>query len=686
MRWISLLLCFFSYAANATNYYISVKGTADNLGTTRSAPWNYQRLQQELAKKKGNIFWAGDSILLQRGSTFFGPLQVRCSGGAGRPITIGAYGQGARPIISGLANLYNWQPAGDRQYETKMPAGMPASCAMLLINGSVYGQGRFPNSNEPDKGYLTNESVANDFQSFQNERLRKTFANWKGATLVARLKRFVIDTATVFSQHESLLQTRAFQNQAQKGYGFFLTNHPATIDKHGEWYFNPVQQSLRLQLDAPPNRYRIQVPVVDTLFACSNQQYIVVQDIAFEGAATFGIFFAYAPHNTIQRCTVSACGQEGIAVGSQGNNFFKVVDNTISDCGNFGISARFIQSNCTISGNTVRRIGILEQSGGYGTVCRIGILNDRGTNHDISYNQIDSCGNIGIRFKGSDVAIHHNLVQYYGLVMDDVGGIYTVNQGKGLQKNRKVYRNIVVYGQDAMAGTPNNTSQTYGIYIDDGSMDVELYENFIAYGGGAGFYLHNAASLNMHHNTVFGFREAGVRFTYDETKWEAPTDIRFAHNLVVGTNNKSTLLKFLETRDSSFIPLQATNRVPGKVFIDSNYYARPYGTTGEKVFVGWHMYQKGKQQTRRYSLQQFNQFYGLEKNSRESAVQLNGTNPNNQNLLVIYNAKPEASRITLREKYMDVYGKIYPAGPLTLGAFEGKVLINASRARPKKGE
>lgn len=683
-NWLLAFLCLLWAETQATTYYISSEGRATNPGTKKNQAWNFARLQQELARQKGGIFWPGDSILLQRGDVFYGQMLVRCSGGPGKPITIGAYGVGAKPVVTGLVALSNWKSIGKNQYEASLPQGVRGSINMVLVNGVNYGQGRFPNSAEPNKGYLANESGLNDNNSFIHSKVQET--NWQGATLVARLMHFVLDTAIVVNQQGDRVQTRPFHQKAQKGYGFFFTNHPATIDRHGEWFHNRQDQSLRIQLDAAPTRYTIQVPVVDTLFSCNNQKYLVVQDLVFEGANHFGIYFSWSPNNTIQRCSVRACGIEGIAVSSQGNHFISVLDNTITDCGNFGINARYVRSGATIRGNTIQRIGLLEQNGGFGTICRMGILNSEGSNHSFSYNKLDSCGYVGIRFNGSDVSVHHNLVQHYGMVMDDGGGIYSVNQAGHAQTNRKVYRNIIMDGMDAFAGTPHRESQTYGIYLDDGSKDVELYENFIARSRGSGLFLHNTAHINAHHNTFFDCREAGVRFTYDLAKWDPPVGMYFKYNTIITTGSKSLAIKLLETRDSTFIPKQAfaiggVNSLPQ---IDSNIYANPYGESTDIFFAGWHMYQKSKQQTRRYTLKQYSQLYGLDKNSREGTILLDGPQNTEQDFLVLYNATQEPHAYQLKENCMDVKGNIYRPGKISLAPYEGLVLIKAAAQRRKK--
>ena len=56
---------------------------------------------QSLARASGLQLNAGDQVLLQRGASFSGKLAVWRSGTAGAPITIGAYGSGAKPVVTG---------------------------------------------------------------------------------------------------------------------------------------------------------------------------------------------------------------------------------------------------------------------------------------------------------------------------------------------------------------------------------------------------------------------------------------------------------------------------------------------------------------------------------------------------------------------------------------------------------
>ena len=87
-----------------TTYYVDATGGSDsNNGTTTSTPWQ--------SLNKVNAMYAsydpGDTICLKRGETWTGEqLAVPCSGSSGLPITFTAYGEGERPIISGISGYH----------------------------------------------------------------------------------------------------------------------------------------------------------------------------------------------------------------------------------------------------------------------------------------------------------------------------------------------------------------------------------------------------------------------------------------------------------------------------------------------------------------------------------------------------------------------------------------------------
>lgn len=83
---------------SGTCYYVSPSGNDSNLGTSPSAPW------KTIAKVKSfqaNLL-PGDSVLLQRGGVWSEQWDITSmNGSSGLPITLGAYGTGALPVIDG---------------------------------------------------------------------------------------------------------------------------------------------------------------------------------------------------------------------------------------------------------------------------------------------------------------------------------------------------------------------------------------------------------------------------------------------------------------------------------------------------------------------------------------------------------------------------------------------------------
>lgn len=95
IRWLTILaLLLAAGSAQAATFYVDADAGAGGDGSI-GTPWD------ALADITADAIAPGDTVLLQRGDTFAALLTVPESGSAGNPITIGAYGTGARPIITG---------------------------------------------------------------------------------------------------------------------------------------------------------------------------------------------------------------------------------------------------------------------------------------------------------------------------------------------------------------------------------------------------------------------------------------------------------------------------------------------------------------------------------------------------------------------------------------------------------
>ena len=87
----------------ANIYYVDfTTGDDGDTGLTEALAW------KTMAKVNAASLSAGDSVLFKRGETWREQLTVPSSGSAGSPITFGAYGTGANPIINGADLVTTW--------------------------------------------------------------------------------------------------------------------------------------------------------------------------------------------------------------------------------------------------------------------------------------------------------------------------------------------------------------------------------------------------------------------------------------------------------------------------------------------------------------------------------------------------------------------------------------------------
>ena len=153
----SLALIYLPINCFAINYYISNNGSDSNNGLNTQTPW------QTLTKLNKIYFLPGDSILFQRGSTFYGSLTINHSGIKGNPIVFGAYGTGNNPVITGFTSVTNWTNLGNNIWESTNPVSSLSTCNVVSINSVNTNMGQFPNSNTKSMGYMFIQSYSGGY-------------------------------------------------------------------------------------------------------------------------------------------------------------------------------------------------------------------------------------------------------------------------------------------------------------------------------------------------------------------------------------------------------------------------------------------------------------------------------------------------------------------------------------------
>src|SRR5678816_543638 len=117
--------------AGGKTYFVSNAGSDAANGLSTGTSW------QTISKVNSSTFKPGDTILFKRGDTWREQLTVPSSGQAGRPITFGAYGAGAQPIINAANVMGGWTNAGSNQWWIVCP-NVTTTRAAVYISGTLY--------------------------------------------------------------------------------------------------------------------------------------------------------------------------------------------------------------------------------------------------------------------------------------------------------------------------------------------------------------------------------------------------------------------------------------------------------------------------------------------------------------------------------------------------------------------
>ncbi|MDR3735042.1 MAG: right-handed parallel beta-helix repeat-containing protein [Acidobacteriaceae bacterium] len=95
-KFLIAVLCCIPALAHASTFYVdSASGNDANSGTSPTLAWS------SLAPVNQHTFMPGDHILLHAGQSWSGAIEAHGNGTTENPITLGSYGEGAKPLIQG---------------------------------------------------------------------------------------------------------------------------------------------------------------------------------------------------------------------------------------------------------------------------------------------------------------------------------------------------------------------------------------------------------------------------------------------------------------------------------------------------------------------------------------------------------------------------------------------------------
>jgi len=631
---LSLLLALSSLVA-ATDYYVKNGGNDLGSGTSDETAW-------ETVSKVNSVFStlkAGDRILFKRGDKFYGSIKPTTNGISGTPITIGAYGTGEKPMITGFSRLTSWTNEGNGIYSA--PLSSESLTNMTVINGVQYAMGRWP-----DKNYNIYET-SNGSASITDNELG-TSVNWTGAEVVIRKNNHSLDRCKITSHSgNTLTYTSLSTNQtAFPGYGYFIQNDIKTLSVYGEWYHDFSSNRFYMFFGGiDPASVTIEVATINSLIINEGYDFLVFDNLQLHGSISHATtFLNYTSKScTIQNSVISFAGQNGINILGERNT---ITNSIISDCNQTGIYT--VGDYETISGNIIRNIGVLPgQAMDGGLTTGIHVTN----NHClIKNNTIKNVGYCGITLSSTAdiITIQNNFIHNVLITLNDGAGIYTAGEGI----SRKLDGNIIINVTGVTEGTPYPTMYiARGIYLDVNSTNVTVTNNTVANCTEGGYMVHRAYENQFENNTAFN---NGYGMFFQNTSGSSIRNISLKNNLFIAKSSAQIALKFYSVTDDILLFGTA----------DYNYYARP--VDDDDVFHTYSPSTGSKYRT----LASWQSFTSQDRNSKKSAVTVSDTSK----IDFYYNPSTSNKVVTLSQPMVDVTGKKY-TGSVTLLPYTSVILM-----------
>ena len=550
----------------ATTYYFSASGNDARSAAQAQHPNTPWRSLAKLEEIMPSLL-PGDSVLFRRGDVFYGSIRVTKSGEAGRPILFAAYGSGAQPIIDGGVLLTNWRSTGvTNRWQTTCDTcqTIPA----LYQGQQVLPVGRFPNRGAANDGYLTIQQ-GNGRNRFTGTGI--SGASWVGAEAVIRSSRWTLDRSRVSQQSGNTLTLAENTTYSiPAAFGFFLQNHPATLDRVGEWCYEASRRRITWYTNlANPNRTRVFASFHPYVLDIRGKQHIHVNQLMFRRARISNLYLWGNNNIVLSGLRISQGAADGLQMNNcQRSTIARCTFDQNADNGLVVKNSEYI----TIRDNELTETGTIAGQGGSGNGSYSAII-VTGNRINVVRNTITQTGYVGVDFRGSNMKVNNNRISDFCTIKDDGAGIYTWASAGEQLVNRQVKDNIVLHGGGAERGTDHPEKiLAEGIYLDDRTHNVEVAHNTVAYCGESGIYVHNSRDISLHHNTLFDNR-VPVKMISNGEAGNQEMQIRrcqIRYNTLVSVDQAQPLIE-LVSKDEDVVRFATFN---------SNRYVHPFRPYG----------------------------------------------------------------------------------------------------------
>ncbi len=586
IRWF--VLCQFALilaasAFGATYYVSSSEGDDNNDGLATD------RAFETIAHVNTLLLNPGDQVLFKCGDRWRGEtLRITRSGSAALPIRYASYPDGCadKPIISGAFPVTGWTPVGGQIYVADLDLGgnagsFPMGMNQLFRDGTRLSPGRWPNLDEGDAGYSEIESQpASD--RIQDNQLPAV--SWDGALVHIKGMRWYIINRYVTQTTGSTLvlneDAGCWDNDCTD-WGFFLNNHPATLDQDGEWFFDAASNQVHIYSDnAPANMEASAIMATNDDFRGGillgrhlqeHISYVIIDNFEVSRWDMHGIT---TPTNlqssdnfnlTIQNNHVQDVDAIGInlqtwvwdaAVGPngwRGGHDHLVANNLVEGANHMGINTYTYDSD--FIANHLRDIGLIEAAGLSGIGCgdtsfggfcteygdgfriKIDQVAFSGFGNLLQCNRLERIGHNGVDIFGSNNELSQNTIIESCYSKGDCGAVRTF--GNGNLASTPVHD--ILLDENLIIDVIGNTDGCapffkplfgIGLYIDHFSATVTASNNTIMDATIDGILYQNSSGT-VSGNVLFG-NNRGTMFRGQIGLYGSPTRVSLSDNVMIG--------------------------------------------------------------------------------------------------------------------------------------------------------
>lgn len=495
----------------ATTYYFS---SSTGLDSRTSAQAQNPATPWQTLTKLNSIFSslnAGDNILFKRGDIFYGSITVNKSGTIVSPITLGAYGTGAKPIITGFKAITAWTNLGSNIWESTSAFTTLTTCNLISINAVNTKYGRMPKT-----GYYTIQSTNGSTTITDAVNLNSSIINWASANVASRTAAWHLDRSVITSVSGNTITFSGGMDYGPSAtWGYFIQNHLSACTQQNDWCFIASTKKVRIYSNSTP--VNVNIPTIDLGINLSTFNYITFDNLDVQGYNNNGVDVNGRTGITVANCSFSFIANVAVySFTNPGASSLMVTNCNFSEINSGGVITRS-SPNTTVQNSTFTNVGNLE--GMAGTPSSGGDLNYTaiqvsGSNSKVLYNSITNTGYVGVRFDGDATLVQGNFIDHTTYIKDDGGGIYCYpNAGDATHTTyvqRIVRDNIILNAFGNPYGKPSSQSfsEAMCIYNDGTSSNVSYLHNTMAYSRW-GLFSNAGTNLIVDSNTVYIVPNAG---------------------------------------------------------------------------------------------------------------------------------------------------------------------------------